>query len=74
MLQKKGAGVFSGSTVTRECASDLRGAAYATSEVEITAAALISWDRGYAADGRQVWGAVKGGYIFKKLKPVVPKN
>jgi hypothetical protein len=74
LIKKRNTKVFYGSTVARECASDLRGAAYATSEVEITAEALISWDRGYAADGRQVWGAVKSGYIFKKLKPVAIKN
>lgn len=67
MLVKKGTAAFSGSIVAHECASDLRGAAYATSEVEINAQGMVTWDRGFAADGRQVWGASKGGYIFKKL-------
>ncbi len=58
---------FSGSTKSRQCGSSLRGAAYATSEVTITPSQLISWDRGFNSEGEQVWGAVKGGYIFDKI-------
>ena len=29
---------------------------------------IVSWDRGYDADGNQVWGAVKAGYVFDKTK------
>jgi hypothetical protein len=29
---------------------------------------MLSWDRGYNADGKQVWGAEKGGYRFVKKK------
>jgi CpeT protein len=58
---------FTGSTTGTGCSSNLRGAAYATSEVRITAGQIYSWDRGFAADGKQVWGAEKGGYMFKKL-------
>jgi hypothetical protein len=59
-------GAFHGSTAGTECASTLRGAAYATSEVTIDAERLISWDRGFDAEGWQVWGAANGGYIFVK--------
>jgi hypothetical protein len=44
----------------------LRGASYATSEVVITDEQLLSWDRGWDANGKQVWGAETGGYIFVK--------
>jgi CpeT protein len=27
---------------------------------------LLSWDRGWDVNGKQVWGAEKGGYIFVK--------
>lgn len=57
---------FIGATRGRDCPSDLRGATYATSEVEITATELRSWDRGFDANGKQVWGAEKGPYIFIK--------
>ncbi len=57
---------YSGSTPGKECLSSLRGATYATSEVVIYKDKLLSWDRGWDADGKQVWGAVKGGYVFVK--------
>ncbi len=60
-------GVFSGGTQGNGCESTLRGAAYATSEVTMTNDSLVSWDRGYDAAGKQVWGAEKGGYRFDKV-------
>ena len=59
-------GYFEGSTVDKNCGSDLRGASYATSEVMIDKDKMISWDRGFDEEGNQVWGAAEGGYIFKK--------
>jgi len=58
---------FSGSTVGRNCASQLQGAAYATSEVTVTPTTIDSWDRGFDASGNQVWGARMGGYRFVKV-------
>ncbi len=57
---------FSGSTVNNNCPSNLRGALYATSRVIITKDEMISWDQGFNENHEQVWGATKGGYIFKK--------
>jgi len=55
---------FFGGTHGTACSSELRGASYATSEVKIYDDRIMSWDRGFSADGAQVWGATKGGYIF----------
>lgn len=60
-------GSFEGGTVGTSCASDLRGAAYATSASKLTVTEMVTWDRGYDASGKQVWGAEKGGYVFRKL-------
>jgi len=57
---------FTGATADKNCSSNLRGAAYATSEVIIDEEKLISWDRGWDSNSKQVWGAEKGGYIFLK--------
>jgi hypothetical protein len=27
---------------------------------------MVSWDQGWNGEGKQVWGATKGGYIFVK--------
>jgi len=67
VLHPRGDTVYVGSTVDRECLSDHRGAAYATSEVRISETYLYTWDRGLDSAGTQVWGAEKGGYMFKKL-------
>lgn len=55
---------FAGGTSGEGCASDLAGAAYATSEVTLTVPGLDSWDRGFDAGGAQVWGADRGPYRF----------
>jgi CpeT protein len=60
-------GAFYGGTVGQGCASEMTNAAYATSEVRVSADSLVSWDRGFDADGNQIWGAKTGGYIFKKI-------
>lgn len=63
-LRRRADGSFVGRTGERSCPSDLRGASHATSEVTVTAGQLVSWDRGFDADGQQVWGAETGGYRF----------
>lgn len=68
LLRRRGE-TFVGSTIASLCTSALRGAAYATSEVVVTPDGVVSWDRGFAADGRQVWGATKGGTVFDRIVP-----
>lgn len=60
---------FAGSTVDRNCQSEFQKASYATSEVTITPQSMISWDRGFDNDGKQVWGATNGGYKFLRITP-----
>jgi hypothetical protein len=67
VLRRDSSGVFAGGTVGTECASQLRGAQYATSEVIVAEDRIESWDRGFAAPGEQVWGAEKGPYVFLRL-------
>lgn len=55
---------WQGATRGRDCASELRGAAWASAEVRLEPGRMASWDRGYAADGRQVWGSTAGPYVF----------
>lgn len=66
-LEKVGENHFKGATKNYTCKSSLRGATYATSEVEIMTTKTVSWDRGFDAEGNHVWGAVTGGYVFDKL-------
>lgn len=66
LLHKQKNNVYTGATPGKQCLSSLRGATYATSEVSIYSDRLLSWDRGWDANDKQVWGAVKSGYIFIK--------
>ncbi len=59
-------GHFKGGTVSSNCETHFRNAAYASSEINMGPALLVSWDRGFDASGKQVWGAEKGGYRFVK--------
>jgi hypothetical protein len=67
-LRKVNRNFYEGSTHHRDCESSLKGASFATSEVSIMPGELHSWDRGFDASGKQVWGAVKGAYKFKKYR------
>ena len=64
VLRRGSEGIFVGATVGSGCASDLSGAAYATSVVTVWPDRLETWDRGFDAAGEQVWGAEEGPYIF----------
>lgn len=66
ILEKKD-DTFVGQTGETSCKSTLRGASYATSKVTVTANRLESWDQGFDDKGEQVWGAVKGAYVFDKM-------
>lgn len=58
--------IYEGGTDADKCPSDLRGARYATTKIVLKKGELDSWDQGFDATGKQVWGATKGGYIFIK--------
>ena len=67
-LKYNGAGIYEGATNDKTCESKLKGAAYATSQVTVLFDSITSWDQGFDAAGKQVWGATKGGYNFIKQK------
>jgi len=57
---------FSGATKDGTCPSERQGAKFASSKVTINSKQMVSWDQGWNEEGKQVWGATKGGYIFVK--------
>jgi hypothetical protein len=61
------AGGFRGATRGQACESTLRGARWASAEVELDAMGMSSWDRGFDGEGKQVWGAMSGPYRFRRL-------
>lgn len=69
-LHRRG-NTYVGSTEQGRCPSTREGASYTTSKVVLSADRMVSWDRGWDANGAQVWGATKGGYIFVKRTAAV---
>lgn len=65
---------FIGGTRGEACASDLAGASYATSEVRLGWGWMETWDRGYDAEGNQVWGSEAGAYRFVKVVTPASKD
>ncbi|MFM9057330.1 MAG: CpcT/CpeT family chromophore lyase, partial [Bacteroidota bacterium] len=59
-------GKYKGGTQGSSCPSDLRGAKYATSIITLKEVEMVSWDQGFDANGKQVWGSTNGGYVFVK--------
>jgi|GEM_PF-355717 len=68
VILKKEGNMYIGETSEGTCLSTMRGATYTTSEITVTKDGIISWDRGFNKEGKQVWGAEKGGYIFDKVR------
>ncbi len=66
VILKKEGKAYVGATNGNDCESNLRGASYATSKVTITKKGIHSWDQGFDAAGKQVWGAENGPYLFVK--------
>jgi hypothetical protein len=67
VLKRLAQNLYEGKTGDTTCVSTMNGAAFARSQVDIMEDKIISWDRGFDANGDYVWGAEKGGYIFNKL-------
>lgn len=63
---------FTGNTDGRNCISSMKGATYTSSEVSIIPDLIISWDRGFDQNNKQVWGPESGGYLFAKMKNWTP--
>jgi hypothetical protein len=57
---------YGGATAKGNCESSMNGASFATSEVTILSDQMATWDRGYDAKEEQVWGSIKGPYVFIK--------
>ncbi|MBU0755686.1 MAG: chromophore lyase CpcT/CpeT [Planctomycetes bacterium] len=69
LMKKTKNNSFEGSTEGKNCQSNYGGASYATSRVKITCNEIYSWDQGFNDQDEQVWGAVKEGYLFKRVSP-----
>jgi len=67
-LKQKGR-KFVGNTPPEGCASNYRGAAFVHNRVILTRKGMKTFDQGFDADGKRVWGSDGTPYTFKKILP-----
>jgi hypothetical protein len=66
---KRSGEAYVGRTPIGGCPSKVRGAVRVTNQITLQKTSMSTWDRGYDAAGKQVWGAQDGAYQFKKVQP-----
>jgi CpeT/CpcT family (DUF1001) len=67
ILKRSGKG-YVGSTPVEGCPANVRGAVRITNRVELNSAGMNTWDRGFNAQGEQVWGAKSESYQYQRIK------
>ena len=63
---------FTGGTLGDFCESERSGATWMTSIMRVNSDMIYIWERGFDEKGSQVWGAVKGGYEFRRINEEMP--
>ncbi|MBE9078219.1 chromophore lyase CpcT/CpeT [Romeria aff. gracilis LEGE 07310] len=59
---------YVGSTPTAGCATTVRGAVRVQNVIVLHDRGMDTWDRGFAADGTQIWGAEDEPYRYRWLE------
>lgn len=67
-LQKSGIN-YVGLTPAEGCSANVRGAVKITNRIVLHDTGMDTWDRGFDAAGKQVWGAASDSYQFRWLQP-----
>ncbi len=67
VLLKREGFAFVGGTVGNGCTSTFEDAAYVTSEMTLLPDVLLTWDRGWTAEGEHAFGPTEGGYVFDRV-------
>jgi CpeT/CpcT family (DUF1001) len=58
---------YIGVTPKQGCPANVRGAVTITNTVVLSEKGMNTWDRGFDANGKQVWGAKAESYEFRKI-------
>ncbi|HEY9860812.1 MAG TPA: chromophore lyase CpcT/CpeT [Candidatus Obscuribacterales bacterium] len=67
-LQKSGT-TYVGLTPAEGCPANVRGAVRITNRIVLHSTGMDTWDRGFDAAGKQVWGADSDSYQFRWVNP-----
>ena len=61
--------IYVGQTQPGGCPANVRGAVKITNTVILHSQGMDTWDRGFDAEGKQVWGAGNEGYQYRWVRP-----
>ncbi len=59
---------YIGITPSQGCPANVRGAVKITNTIVLGDTNMKTWDRGFDAKGKQVWGAESNAYEFRKIR------
>ncbi len=59
---------YVGHTPSNGCPANVRGAVRITNQIELGPAGMNTWDRGFNAQGKQVWGAKSESYQYRRIQ------
>lgn len=65
---KPSGNTYIGNTPNDGCPANYRGAVRITNRIELTPTGMNTWDRGFDANGNQVWGAKTESYQYRRLE------
>lgn len=65
---KPSGNTYIGNTPINGCPANYRGAVRITNQIELTPTGMNTWDRGFDANGQQVWGAKTEAYQYHRLE------
>ncbi|MGA7933550.1 MAG: chromophore lyase CpcT/CpeT [Kovacikia sp.] len=60
---------YIGNTPVNGCLANFRGAVRITNHIELSTTGMDTWDRGFDANGKQVWGAKAESYQYRRINP-----
>ncbi len=63
-----GQNIYWGNTPADGCPANVRGATRITNHILLHSTGMETWDRGFDAQGKQVWGAKAESYHYRKIE------
>ncbi|MBW4550184.1 MAG: chromophore lyase CpcT/CpeT [Aphanocapsa sp. GSE-SYN-MK-11-07L] len=68
VILKRSTQGYVGSTPVEGCPANFKGAVRITNQIELNRSGMKTWDRGFNAQGEQVWGAKSESYQYQRSK------
>ncbi|MEW7292354.1 chromophore lyase CpcT/CpeT [Aquimarina sp. 2304DJ70-9] len=67
-FEKNTSTIYSGKTKKKSCSSTTGHIEYISSNFVVSSDKISIWNKGYNKKGKQIWGKIKGPYIYKRKR------